>query len=740
MARELEHRHTLPVVPGLGLTLLRNPLSFADQKQSQSHKNMSHTTSVASHADVAHHALRSQSPRNHQNNNATHHFGRKQSVSISSKGDHGSNHGHVHTHGSHTHTLAQRTHSTPSPPTTDIVDLIRKPDACTLVEAHIHREILSGAPPSVNKKGWHGQTPLLYACVSGNLQLARLLLGNGADMSMCNNAGEGVFHVLSQIGRIDMMGMLNNYIKWDYSSKYAGMDLLRVADVRGMTPMMHAALRGQVKVMHYLHTEHNHPFHDLDRNGRTLLHCAAEMGHVLTVRYLLRHERVHVNAKTSDGRTALHIAAYHCYPDVCRVLLREDLGLLSSCDTAGKDPHVWVNKQESVTKEMNKAITTNVLNAAEYCSDESQISTQTLPSSREKTCLNFYPIMTLLIASAVLCYTNIYLRVPAVLTILGIGYKLVQPYNRPCGSNAALLRTVTTLVGLAGLALGGTLLPVLTFQDSLLSTIVVVVYVVYVGCLYTCVTRSPLPSSCQDELLPKGVIANQVLDIYPVLTRDRSASKSKSCQANIGVQLINDGHSTINLDADSNSSDADCTSDNSDEMMVEPAKAETVEDKYDRFCVTCEVMKDPKSGTTHCADCDVCVPEFDHHCAWLNTDIGGHNHVVFCYFLLFGGLLGVLYVVSYVVYVLRMYTGMELGICGGLFEVNEHHPLATWFVPVALGAVYMQWMMLYTQLHQIANSLTTKDVVNAARYGEVLKVHRSNDQRYASLSKFFGGL
>eukprot|EP01134_Creolimax_fragrantissima_P002035 CFRG2035T1 len=164
--------------------------------------------------------------------------------------------------------------------------------------------------------------------------------------------------------------------------------LLRARDVRGMTPMMHAALRGQIKVMHYLHSTHEHPYHDIDRDGRGLLHCAAEMGHVLTVRYLLRNERVDPSFKTNDGRTALHIAAYHCYPDVCRVLLRNNIAELGVCDKSGKDAHGFVAKQESITKRYNQIITMNVLNYAECCTDEGDISTPTLLSFREKVILN----------------------------------------------------------------------------------------------------------------------------------------------------------------------------------------------------------------------------------------------------------------------------------------------------------------------------------------------------------------
>lgn len=40
-----------------------------------------------------------------------------------------------------------------------------------------------------------------------------------------------------------------------------------------------------------------------------------------------------------------------------------------------------------------------------------------------------------------------------------------------------------------------------------------------------------------------------------------------------------------------------------------------------------------KRNTQHCADCDVCVTEYDHHCPWTSKCIGGGNIVRFYIFL-----------------------------------------------------------------------------------------------------------
>jgi len=52
-----------------------------------------------------------------------------------------------------------------------------------------------------------------------------------------------------------------------------------------------------------------------------------------------------------------------------------------------------------------------------------------------------------------------------------------------------------------------------------------------------------------------------------------------------------------------------------------------------RSCHTCGII--PEKGTVHCADCDVCIKDYDHHCPWTSKCVGGGNLTWFYAFLAF---------------------------------------------------------------------------------------------------------
>ena len=59
-----------------------------------------------------------------------------------------------------------------------------------------------------------------------------------------------------------------------------------------------------------------------------------------------------------------------------------------------------------------------------------------------------------------------------------------------------------------------------------------------------------------------------------------------------------------------------------------------------RPCKTCNIIRPPK--TSHCAICDNCIMELDHHCFYISNCVGARNRKYFILFLIYGFLLSIL--------------------------------------------------------------------------------------------------
>ena len=57
----------------------------------------------------------------------------------------------------------------------------------------------------------------------------------------------------------------------------------------------------------------------------------------------------------------------------------------------------------------------------------------------------------------------------------------------------------------------------------------------------------------------------------------------------------------------------------------------TKKDDFKNYCFKCHVIK--TENLKHCAICNICCEEFDHHCFWLNKCIGKNNYILFIFLL-----------------------------------------------------------------------------------------------------------
>jgi hypothetical protein len=126
------------------------------------------------------------------------------------------------------------------------------------------KRLLSIRNINVNlKDDLNGRTPLHWAAYNGHIEIARLLLQNGADVN--------------------------------------------VRDDDGWTPLLLAAWNGHVDILHLL-VENGADLEAQSSHGGRALHSAAYRGNLPFIQELISRYHVDINARLNDGKTALWMA------------------------------------------------------------------------------------------------------------------------------------------------------------------------------------------------------------------------------------------------------------------------------------------------------------------------------------------------------------------------------------------------------------------------------------------------
>ena len=192
-----------------------------------------------------------------------------------------------------------------------------QPDAVPLYYAalcgfhDITEHLIHAHPEDVNARGGNHVTPLHAALDKGHLDVALLLLRNGANVGSRGIEGQTPLHLASDRGYTDIVKSLIDNHGADPNAENDGQE----------TPLLLASKSGQGEVANVLlagGADANHR----DRNGWTPLHVASQKGHVHIVQLLLNSGRVpNVNPPDINHNTPLHIASCHGKVAVVTTLL-----------------------------------------------------------------------------------------------------------------------------------------------------------------------------------------------------------------------------------------------------------------------------------------------------------------------------------------------------------------------------------------------------------------------------------
>lgn len=149
-------------------------------------------------------------------------------------------------------------------------------------------EALLNARVDLNAPEEDGATPLAWAAVRCNVEIAALLLNAGADPNITNEQGIGPVYIAIVNGSPEMVKLLLD----------KGADA-NIARESGETPLMAAARLGQIDVMKAVIDHHADVNAREKRFGQTALMWAA--GHPAAVRLLVEHGAdVHAKSKSWD--------------------------------------------------------------------------------------------------------------------------------------------------------------------------------------------------------------------------------------------------------------------------------------------------------------------------------------------------------------------------------------------------------------------------------------------------------
>ncbi|XP_022938163.1 protein S-acyltransferase 24-like [Cucurbita moschata] len=134
---------------------------------------------------------------------------------------------------------------------------------------------------------------------------------------------------------------------------------------------------------------------------------------------------------------------------------------------------------------------------------------------------------------------------------------------------------------------------------------------------------------------------------------------------------------------------------------------------WSQLCATCKIVRPLRAK--HCATCNRCVEQFDHHCPWVSNCIGKKNKWDFFIFLV---LEVSAMLITGAVTITRVVTDPSSPSSFGAWinHAVNHHVGAISFLMVDFFLFFGVVVLTIVQASQISRNITTNEMANAMRY------------------------
>uniref|UniRef100_A0A674EK83 Serine/threonine-protein phosphatase 6 regulatory ankyrin repeat subunit A-like n=1 Tax=Salmo trutta TaxID=8032 RepID=A0A674EK83_SALTR len=162
---------------------------------------------------------------------------------------------------------------------------------------------------NVDIQNEEGQTPLHIAAWEGDVLLLKLFYQSKANPNITDKMDRSPLHIAAERGHTNVVEVLTEKFKSNVLARTKdGSTLMHIASQCGHPETALTFLKKGV------------PLHMPNKSGAMCLHAAAKQGHTAVVKSLLL-KGAHVDTTTKDGLTGLHIAVQNCKPLVVQMLL-----------------------------------------------------------------------------------------------------------------------------------------------------------------------------------------------------------------------------------------------------------------------------------------------------------------------------------------------------------------------------------------------------------------------------------